>query len=112
MILADRLNRIIEERQISKAEFARRIGVTPQYVLLLTGNAKALPYPLHFIECGGDRARSSRKYQRGLFTKSPLKKSPNTKNEGTSRKVQIVNVEVVNKKHTKKHSANYVTEWK
>ena len=28
MILADRLNRIIEEIQISKAEFARRIGVT------------------------------------------------------------------------------------
>ena len=43
MILADRLNRIIEERQISKAEFARWIGVTPQYVLLLTGNAKARP---------------------------------------------------------------------
>ena len=43
MILADRLNLIIEERQISKAEFARRIGVTPQYVLLLTGNAKARP---------------------------------------------------------------------
>ena len=43
MKLADRLNRIIEERQISKAEFARRIGVTPQYVLLLTGNAKARP---------------------------------------------------------------------
>ncbi len=43
MILADRLNRIIEERQISKAEFARRISVTPQYVLLLTGNAKARP---------------------------------------------------------------------
>ncbi len=43
MKLADRLNRIIEERQISKAEFARRIGVTPQYVLVLTGNAKARP---------------------------------------------------------------------
>ncbi len=43
MILADRLNRIIEERQISKEEFVRRIGVTPQYVLLLTGNAKARP---------------------------------------------------------------------
>ena len=43
MILADRLNRIINEQQISKAEFARRIGVTPQYVLLLTGNAKARP---------------------------------------------------------------------
>ncbi|MBR6562819.1 MAG: winged helix-turn-helix transcriptional regulator [Clostridia bacterium] len=28
MKLADRLNRIIEDRQISKAEFARRIGVT------------------------------------------------------------------------------------
>ena len=36
MALADRLNRIINEQQISKAEFARRIGVTPQYVLLLT----------------------------------------------------------------------------
>ena len=43
MTLADRLNRIINEQQISKAEFARRIGVTPQYVLLLTGNAKARP---------------------------------------------------------------------
>ena len=43
MILADRLNRIINEQQISKAEFARQIGVTPQYVLLLTGNAKARP---------------------------------------------------------------------
>ena len=43
MTLADRLNRIIKEQQISKAEFARRIGVTPQYVLLLTGNAKARP---------------------------------------------------------------------
>ena len=43
MILADRLNRIINEQQISKAEFARRICVTPQYVLLLTGNAKARP---------------------------------------------------------------------
>ena len=43
MILADRLNRIINEQQISKAEFARRISVTPQYVLLLTGNAKARP---------------------------------------------------------------------
>ena len=46
MILADRLNRIIEERQISKAEFARRIGVTPQYVLLLTGNARHVPKAL------------------------------------------------------------------
>ena len=43
MILADRLIRIINEQQISKAEFARRIGLTPQYVLLLTGNAKARP---------------------------------------------------------------------
>ena len=43
MTLADRLNRIINEQQISKAEFARRISVTPQYVLLLTGNAKARP---------------------------------------------------------------------
>jgi len=43
LILADRSNRIISEQQISKAEFARRIGVTPQYMLLLTGNAKARP---------------------------------------------------------------------
>lgn len=43
MILADRLNKVISENNLSKAEFARRIGVTPQYVLLLTGNAKNRP---------------------------------------------------------------------
>ena len=42
MTLADRLNRIIKEQQISKAEFARRIGVTPQYVLLLTGMTEGI----------------------------------------------------------------------
>ena len=43
MSLADRLNRIIEEQKISKAEFGRRFGLTAQYVYFLTGNAKARP---------------------------------------------------------------------
>lgn len=55
MTLADRLNRIINEQQISKAEFARRIGVTPQYVLLLTGNAKARPGKHQACPCQADR---------------------------------------------------------
>ena len=43
MILADRLNKIIEEQNITKVEFAKKIGVTPQYIHLLTGNAKNRP---------------------------------------------------------------------
>ena len=43
MILADRLNKIIEEQNITKVEFAKKIGGTPQYIHLLTGNAKKRP---------------------------------------------------------------------
>ena len=43
MILADRLNKIIEEQNITKVEFAKKIGLTPQYIHLLTGNAKKRP---------------------------------------------------------------------
>ena len=43
MTLADRLNRIIEEQKLTKSEFAQLVGVTPQYIHLLTGNAKKRP---------------------------------------------------------------------
>lgn len=43
MTLADRLNRIIEEQKLTKSEFAQLVGVTPQYIHLLTGNAKNRP---------------------------------------------------------------------
>lgn len=40
MTLADRLNKIIEEQQISKREFARRIGISENYLYVLTGNSR------------------------------------------------------------------------
>ena len=40
MTLEDRLNQIIKEQGISKAEFARRIGVSMNYVYILTGNSR------------------------------------------------------------------------
>ena len=40
MTLAERLNKIIEEQNISKAEFARRVGVTDNYIYILTGNSR------------------------------------------------------------------------
>ena len=40
MTLSDRLNKIIEEQNISKVEFARRIGVTKNYIYILTGNGR------------------------------------------------------------------------
>ncbi|MBE6589544.1 MAG: helix-turn-helix transcriptional regulator [Ruminococcaceae bacterium] len=43
MILADRLNRIIEEQNLTKKEFAEKMGITEQYVYLLTGNSKKRP---------------------------------------------------------------------
>lgn len=43
MSLADRLNKIITEQNLTKKEFAERIGLTEQYVYLLTGNAKNRP---------------------------------------------------------------------
>ena len=43
MTLADRLNKIIDDNGLSKAEFARRIGVSVNYIYLLTGNSKNRP---------------------------------------------------------------------
>ena len=40
MTLSYRLNKIIEEQNISKVEFARRIGVTKNYIYILTGNSR------------------------------------------------------------------------
>lgn len=43
MILADRLNKIIKEQGLNKRAFAKKLGVTEQYVHLLTGNSKSRP---------------------------------------------------------------------
>lgn len=43
MTIAERLNKIIEEQNISKAEFARRVGVTDNYIYILTGNSRNDP---------------------------------------------------------------------
>ncbi|QNL43534.1 helix-turn-helix transcriptional regulator [Oscillibacter hominis] len=40
MTLADRLNQIIREQGISKSEFARRLGISRNYVYILTGNSR------------------------------------------------------------------------
>ena len=40
MTLSDRLNKIIDEQNISKVEFARCIGVTKNYIYILTGNSR------------------------------------------------------------------------
>lgn len=43
MTLADRLNRIIKEQGVSKRDFAAKLGISENYVYLLTGNAKKRP---------------------------------------------------------------------
>lgn len=40
MTLADRLNQIIREQNLSKAEFARRLGISVNYVYILTGGSR------------------------------------------------------------------------
>ena len=40
MTLAERLNRIIAEQQLSKREFAKRIGASENYLYVLTGNSR------------------------------------------------------------------------
>lgn len=40
MTLADRLNQIISEQGITKAEFAHRLGVTENYIYILTGSSR------------------------------------------------------------------------
>ena len=42
MTLADRLNKIIAEQNISKREFAKRVGVSENYVYTLTGESKKI----------------------------------------------------------------------
>ena len=41
MTLADRLNKIIVEQQLSKREFAKRIGISENYLYVLTGNSRS-----------------------------------------------------------------------
>ena len=41
MTLADRLNKIIVEQQLSKREFAKRIGISENYHYVLTGNSRS-----------------------------------------------------------------------
>ncbi|MPN16432.1 hypothetical protein SDC9_163772 [bioreactor metagenome] len=41
MTLADKINRIIHGQEISKAEFARRLGVSANYIYILTGNSRS-----------------------------------------------------------------------
>ncbi len=43
MTLADRLNQIIKEQALTKKEFAAKLGVTENYVYLLTGKSKNRP---------------------------------------------------------------------
>lgn len=38
MTLAERLNKIIAEQNISKREFAKRVGVSENYIYTLTGS--------------------------------------------------------------------------
>lgn len=40
MTLADRLNKIIAEQNISKQDFAKRIGISRNYLYILTGNSR------------------------------------------------------------------------
>ena len=42
MTLANRLNQIIDEQKISKREFAKRVGVSENYVYTLTGESNKI----------------------------------------------------------------------
>ena len=42
MSLANRLNQIIDEKNISKREFAKRVGVSANYVYTLTGESNKI----------------------------------------------------------------------
>ncbi len=43
MTLADRLNKIIAEQKLTKTEFARRVGISRNYIYILTGNVNGKP---------------------------------------------------------------------
>ena len=40
MSLANRLNQIIEEQKISKREFSKRVGISENYLYILTSNSR------------------------------------------------------------------------
>ena len=42
MTLANRLNQIIDEQKISKREFAKRVGISENYVYTLTGESNKI----------------------------------------------------------------------
>lgn len=42
MSLSDRLNQIIKEKNITKREFANRVGISENYLYILTSNSR--PY--------------------------------------------------------------------
>ena len=42
MTLSNRLNKIIDEQGITKREFAKRVGVSENYIYQLTGNKEKL----------------------------------------------------------------------
>ena len=43
MTLADRLNQIIKEQELTKKEFAAKLNISENYVYLLTGKSKNRP---------------------------------------------------------------------
>lgn len=47
MTLSDRLNKIINEQGLSKAEFSRRVGVSVNYIYQLTGSSEKRPTTIH-----------------------------------------------------------------
>ena len=40
MTLGERLNKIITEQKLSKREFARRVGISENYLYILTSNSR------------------------------------------------------------------------
>ncbi len=40
MSLSDRLNQIIKEKNITKREFAKRVGISENYLYILTSNSR------------------------------------------------------------------------
>ncbi len=40
MTLSERLNQIISEQKITKREFARRLGISENYLYILTSNSR------------------------------------------------------------------------
>ena len=42
MTLADRLNKIIDEKNISKRDFAKQVGISENYVYTLTGESNKI----------------------------------------------------------------------